>query len=153
MRRCDLCGGSYEPKQMQQKYCSPKCSHEARRQARRLAYIREKKTGVKRGPYKTHGLYSKSEAIGSIITCTVCGKQYSMNNSTSTKYCSTACRLKHIADEKAAKIEAARAKEEAKKRLDNKIKEAMERHVSYGELQRLKYIEECRQRREAKMCK
>ena len=149
-RRCELCGAAYAPKTTQQKYCSPECSHRAKRLNQHDAYLRNKE---KREQVPHERARQETNTSTTMNTCLYCKRKFTLGNNNITTFCSTECREAYAQREKAARQKRADALEETRRRLDAKEKEARARGCSYGELQRLKYIEECKRRREAGRCK
>lgn len=142
LKECVVCGREFEAILPTAKYCSPKCKHRAHNEKKREARI-------ERGEAKSPS------------TCVICGKP--LTGKWRRAYCSDACRdvakkrqmaeinaarredYKALQQAKKAKREAAaRAKVEAKGRLDAKIREAVRLHISYEQLQVLKAREAAR---------
>lgn len=69
---CPICSVVFQKKQTRQKYCSPKCSHEAKVR-RESVYARERKAKMK------------------TVKCKYCGKEFRSKNRTET-FCSLQCR-------------------------------------------------------------
>lgn len=171
-RKCENCGKTFEPKSVAHKFCSHECyyvhhraeQNETRKKIRRLAgeaIIRTvvckscgkefttrnyrlvycspecRIAGAKSNSRRYWQAYKKS--IMTTATCVMCGKEFTRTLGARTKFCPV-CR------KQPKKTELVKPDPD---RLNRKIREAQEKHISYGMLQVIAAREAAKEARQA----